>query len=420
MVNSLHSNGTGERQVPVEESPDSPRRTGAESVVQDAEALRSLPVPAAGHSFLDKLVDLRLLTPGQVQEFLEQRLSRLGLYTTPEALGQDLVQAGLLTEYQFNRVQAGTTHGLVLGSYRMLKRLGAGGMGIVFLAEHYLMKRQVAVKVLPIDEDCSAAVRERFYGEMRVLADLHHPHIVLAFDAGELPSVGPNMPGLVYLVMEVVSGGDLEEYVMDRGPLPVAQACEWVRQAACGLQEAHDRHLIHRDVKPSNLLLTARQQVKVVDFGLARQFCSRLTDPHALLGSVEFMPPEQSHDPSAVGAEADIYGLGATLFWLLAGQPPYLVTRSLRDALRALQNERPRRLRDLRPDVPAELDELIDRMLDRDLKRRPAMPLTVMNALLPFTDTGSGLLGTQRRPRPRRPRQEVKDAKPRRVLDRGR
>src|SRR5208283_2858335 len=141
-----------------------------------------------------------------------------------------------------------------------------------------------------------AGVRERFYSEMRVLADLHHPHIVTAHDAGELDPAGPGMPGLVYLVMEVVPGGDLEEYVLKHGPLSIPQACEWIRQAACGLQEAHDRHLIHRDIKPSNLLLTARNQVKVVDFGLARQFCSRLTDPCSLLGSIEFMPPEQSHD----------------------------------------------------------------------------------------------------------------------------
>jgi response regulator RpfG family c-di-GMP phosphodiesterase len=182
----------------------------------------------------------------------------------------------------------------------------------------------------------------------------------------------------------LVSGGDLEHYVLQHGPRPLAQACDWIRQAACGLQQAHDAHLVHRDVKPSNLLLSDLGQVKVVDFGLVRQFASNLTDPRALLGSVEFMPPEQSFDPSAVGGEADIYGLGATLFWLLTGEPPYPVTRSVGASLRMIQQDPPRRVRQLRSDVPPELDEWVARMLARDPRERPAMPLSVMNALSPF------------------------------------
>src|SRR5207244_11697789 len=116
------------------------------------------------------------------------------------------------------------------------------------------------------------------------------------------------------MVMELVEGGDLDRLVSRQGPCSVVQACHFVRQAACGLQEAHDRHLIHRDVKPSNLLLTEQGQVKLVDFGLVRQFCSRLTDPRALLGTLEYMAPEQSFDPSAVDAPADLYGLGPTPF----------------------------------------------------------------------------------------------------------
>src|SRR5204863_5272884 len=128
---------------------------------------------------------------------------------------------------------------------------------------------------------------------------------------------------------------------------------------AGGLQSAHDRHLIHRDIKPSNILLTRQGQAKLVDFGLARQLPSRLTDPRVLLGSVEFMAPEQSHDPSAVGKEADIYALGAALFWLLTGEPPYPYSAHVGLALRSLQRDEPRRLRKLRPDVPAELDEVM-------------------------------------------------------------
>jgi response regulator RpfG family c-di-GMP phosphodiesterase/serine/threonine protein kinase len=342
-------------------------------------------LPAACRSFLDDLLDLQLLAPTCAVRFLEERAEQLAGFTTPLELGNALVSARLLTSHQVLRVLSGKTHGLLLGSYRVLDRLGVGGMGTVFLGEHILMKRRVAIKVLPVDEDCPTSVRQRFYAEMRVLADLHHPHIVLAYDAGELPAPGPNMPGLMYLVMELMPGGDLEEYVLDHGPRPIAQACEWVRQAASALQQAHDHHVIHRDVKPSNLLLSALGQVKVVDFGLVRQFSSRLTDHRSLLGSIEFMAPEQSHDPSAVRPAADIYGLGATLFWLLTGEPPYPSGQVMSAALRALQEEPPRRLRALRPDAPLELEALLDQLMARDPSRRPALPLAVVNALMPFT-----------------------------------
>jgi response regulator RpfG family c-di-GMP phosphodiesterase len=345
-------------------------------------------LPPASRAFLDRFVTLKLLSPTAAGRFLDRSDPGPAL-ETPEGLGKALVEAGLLTDYQLDRVRVGTTHGLVLGNYRVLERVGSGGMSCVFLAEHGLLKRRVAIKVLPIDEECPVALRSRFYEEMRVLADLHHPHVVLAYDAGELAAAGEALPALSYLVMEYVGGGDLEQVVLDRGPRPIGQACDWVRQAACGLQEAHDHHLIHRDVKPSNLLLGADGNVKVVDFGLARQFASQLTDPRALLGTVEFMSPEQSHDPSAVGAGADIYGLGATLFWLMTGEPPYPAVRSVGAALRTLQLDPPRRLRSLRPDAPEALEVLVDRMLARDPRQRPAMPLAVMNALEPFASGGA-------------------------------
>jgi response regulator RpfG family c-di-GMP phosphodiesterase len=342
-------------------------------------------LPPAARTFFDRLLQIGLFSNTAAECFLRQAAENLPEYTSAELLGSALVQAGLLTNYQFDRALAGTMHGLILGNHRVLDRLGAGAMGVVFLAEHMLMKRHVAVKVLPVEEDCPLAVLERFFSEMRVLADLHHPNIVMAFDAGQVPAAGPQMPALLYLVMELVRGGDLEQYVREHGQVAIAQACEWIRQAACGLQEAHDRHLIHRDIKPSNLLLSDHGHVKVVDFGLVRQFCSSLTDPRALLGTLEYMAPEQSYDPSLVDGRADIYSLGATLFWLLTGNPPYPPARSVAEALRKLQSGKPRRLRALRPEAPAELEALIDCMLDVDPTKRPALPITVMNALLPFT-----------------------------------
>jgi response regulator RpfG family c-di-GMP phosphodiesterase/serine/threonine protein kinase len=342
-------------------------------------------LPEPGRNFLTELLRLQLLGGTAAGIFLREAADLVPEFDDPTVVGKALVQSGHLTPYQFERIMAGTTHGLVLGNHRVLDRLGAGSMGVVFLAEHLLLKRRVAVKVLPVDDGLPPAILERFYAEMRVLADLHHPNIVMAFDAGRLPPQGPTLPALHYLVMELVGGGDLEQHVVEHGPVPVPQACEWTRQAACGLQAAHDQHLIHRDLKPSNLLLTKDNQVKLVDFGLVRQLSNQMkTDPRALLGSIEFMSPEQSLDPSGVGGPADIYGLGATLFWVLTGQTPYPPERSVAKALRALQQDRPRRVRDFLPDVPPELDSFINRMLDRDPAQRPQLPVAVMNALARF------------------------------------
>jgi response regulator RpfG family c-di-GMP phosphodiesterase/tRNA A-37 threonylcarbamoyl transferase component Bud32 len=352
---------------------------------------RANPLPPAGSALLASLVEGGLIDPRDRESFIANHIDRLRDFTTEEKIGHALIQGGLLNSYQLKRVLSGGLRRLVLGNYRVLAELGKGGMGVVYLAEHRLMKRRVAVKVLPIDDECPSAIRYRFLAEMRVLAELSHPNVVVALDASEI-SDEENSTVLLYLVTELIEGGDLEKHVVQKGLCSVTQACNWIRQAAAGLQAAHDRHLIHRDLKPSNLLLTSDGTVKLVDFGLVRQFSSRLTDPRALLGSLEFMPPEQSHDPSAVGKEADIYSLGATLFWLLTGEGPHPYRTSTAQAIRILQEEMPRRLRMMRADVPEGLDELVAHMLERNPARRPTSPLAVMNALQPFALQKSGVV----------------------------
>jgi serine/threonine protein kinase len=342
---------------------------------------------ACGNAFLDNLVRARLLTGSLVKDFVHQNAPVLGSFSKAEPLGQALVNAGLLTSYQLGRVMAGATHGLVLGNYRILNRLGAGGMGVVFRAQHIFLQREAALKVLPMDDDCTAELLERFYTEMQVLAQLHHPNIVMAYDAGCCAPPAPGFPTLVYLAMELIDGCDLEEHVQKNGSPSVADACTWISQAARGLQEAHDHKLIHRDIKPSNLLLPKRGQVKLSDFGLVRQYCSRLTDPNALMGTLCFMPPEQSIDPSSVGSYADIYGLGASLFWLLTKQGPYPCGRTVNESLKILQQGRPRRLRELRADVPQDLEEFVAGLVDPDPTQRPAVPLTVVRGLARFAGT---------------------------------
>lgn len=343
------------------------------------------PCSGAGDAFLDLVQRLGLLSSKSAAGFLREHHDAPGVFLSGEAMGQALVAAGLLTDYQFERLLAGSTHGLVLGNYQVLRRIGAGGMGIVFEAKHVWMKRRAAIKVLPVDDDCPQSLLDRFYQEMEVLAKLDHPNIVRAFDAGQVPAA-QGMPALLYLAMELIDGCDLEQYAARNWPIPIGLACAWICQAAAGLQAAHEGGLVHRDVKPSNLLLTRRGHIKLVDFGLVRQFSKRLTDPRDLLGTLEFMAPEQSHDPTSVSTHADIFALGASLFWLLTGEGPYQQGTSLNDSLRILKSARPRRLRTLRPDAPRELEAALARLLHPDPFERPAFPQMAARALSPFAD----------------------------------
>jgi HD-GYP domain-containing protein (c-di-GMP phosphodiesterase class II) len=334
-------------------------------------------------ALLNELLQIRLLDLPSVREFLARQAGKLTSLTTAERVGGALMHAGLLTAYQQGRVVSGRTFGLVLGSYRVLDRIGGGTVGVVFLGEHVLLRRRVAMKVLPVDDTVPADLIERFQAETRVLAGLDNPHVVTAFDAGVLQSPGGVEPALYYLVLELVPGGDLEQYVYANGSQPIARTCEWGRQAAAGLQAAHDRHLVHRDLKPSNLLLTADLQVKLVDFGLARHLASSITSPGSLIGSIDFMPPEQGLDASAVGPAADIYGLGATLFWVLTGHLPVARGQNPAETVRTLNTATARKATLFRKDVPPELERLLSRMLARDPAARPTA-IEVMQALTPF------------------------------------
>lgn len=339
-------------------------------------------------ALVQELLDARLIDEDPLEHLLQDRQDYLLEYAHPVRFAQLLYRHNLLTDYQREMVVSGEWRHLLMGNYRLLEVIGSGGMGTVYKAEHCLLKRKVAIKVVPVEDDLHPSIRQRFYSEMRALAELSHPNIVAALDAGEVTG-GVDRAGAIYLVLELVSGGDLERYVQDNGPCSVSQACAYIRQAATGLHVAHDRHIIHRDIKPSNLLLNEEDQIKLVDFGLARTFSSRLTDPRALLGSLDYMPPEQSVDPSSVGKEADIYGLGATLFYLLTGEGPHPPEKNLTKGLSRLQETPARRVRDLRIDVPEALDDLIAQLLDRNPAKRPCSPLLVMHALTLFVTSES-------------------------------
>jgi putative two-component system response regulator len=356
-------------------------------------------LPPLDH-FLETLVESRLLDTPQLKGFLDERP---GLRTQDTGVVVEaLVAQGLLTNYQMQWLLAGEPFGLVIGNYRVLDWLGQGGMGVVYKAEHIHMKRPVALKVLAAEIEGNAVFLERFTSEMQALATLHHPNIVEAFDAGEV--VVPSEPGksLRYLVMEFVTGVDLERYVVDHGPLPIAVACEYIRQAANGLRHAHERGMVHRDIKPSNLLVTdmpadlkaipgspwPHGQLKILDFGLARLYGRRYTEAYTVLGTIDYMAPEQARDARSVDVRADIYGLGGTLYWMLTGQRPFPTDRPVVQELMARQHETPAPMRGLRGDIPLELESVVCQMMALDPNDRYPTPLAVIAALNQFLEPG--------------------------------
>lgn len=341
------------------------------------------PVPSA-HEFLHYLSESKLIPPLELDAFLNQHRGIEEGDAT--ALIDTLLDQGRLNEFQVSRLVVGQTFGLMLGHYRIVERLGAGGMGVVYKAEHIHMKRTVALKILATEDDRSSVFLQRFYSEMQALAVLRHPNIVLAFDAGEVDIPYASTKVLRYLVMEYVTGRNLEQFVLDEGALGIAQACQYVRQVAEGLRHAHEHGLVHRDIKPSNLLVTPQDQVKILDFGLARLCRRRCTEAHAMLGTVDYMAPEQARDARAVDIRADLYGLGGVLYWLLAGQKPFPGDRPPLEELLARQRESPQPLRRVRPDVPLELEAIVCQLMAHDPNDRYPTPLAVITALNHFLD----------------------------------
>jgi serine/threonine protein kinase len=264
---------------------------------------------------------------------------------------------------------------LIDGRYRVVRKLGSGGMGQVVEALHLELDRVVAVKVLHTawakDEDSA----KRFVREARVVATLTNEHVVRIFDLGRTPDGAP------YIVMERLDGKDLGALLADETPIAVHDAVEWIAQASEALAEAHDHGIVHRDVKPQNLFLAnvngGRPAIKVLDFGLAKNLTanasavdpSKLTGVHMLLGSPHFMSPEQIRDARMVDARTDVWSLGATLFQLLCRQPPF-VAENLHMLCAAILNSPIPSIRARKPELPVALDSIVTRCLSRSSDQR--------------------------------------------------
>jgi molecular chaperone DnaK len=303
-----------------------------------------------------------------------------------------LVQLGKLTQFQADRLLGPQWRSVSLGNIVLQEKIGEGGMGEVFRAEHRRMKRPVVVKLLPAAAMESPILVKRFQREVEVAARLIHPHIVTAYDAGE-------KRGVHFLVMEYVDGWDLGTLVDQYGPMPLETAISCILQAARGLHFAHGCGVIHRDVKPGNLLLDRAKTVKILDMGLAlfqdyyaSNPIDELTEVDKIIGTVEYMSPEQADDSSAVDHRTDIYSLGCTFYRLLTGIPPFHRSTPLKTLLAHRADPIPS-LRDTRPDVPPHLDTLFRRMVAKDALDRPSSMQVVINELEQFLEESDFEMG---------------------------
>jgi formylglycine-generating enzyme required for sulfatase activity/serine/threonine protein kinase len=270
--------------------------------------------------------------------------------------------------------------------YRISRELGRGGMGVVYQGWHKEMNRQIVIKVINRALLDKPEALDRFRREIQAAAQLSHPNIVTAHDAEQVGE-------LHILVMEFVPGQNLAEVLEKKGPLSVAHACHYMRQAAYGLQHAHGRGMVHRDIKPQNLIRTPNGRIKILDFGLAKMVRERETDKgltpsDACMGTAEFMAPEQALDARTADIRADLYSLGCTLYCLLAGRPPFREDTWVKTIL-AHRDNVPQPLTELRPDVPERLWRVVARLLAKDPAQRYQKPIEVVAALAPFVKPGA-------------------------------
>jgi serine/threonine-protein kinase len=355
----------------------------------------SVPQHITGKKFLANLRRSKLLSEAQFADIL-------GELTTTERgrpLARALVEKGLLTRFQAERLLIGRTSGFLLGQYRILDQIGRGGMGRVYKAEHLTMKRVVALKILTPDLMRTERARDLFLREIRAAAQLVHPNIVTAYDANE-------DDGRYYLVLEYVDGPNLDQLVRNQGPLPVGLACDYIKQAANGLQAAHALGMLHRDIKPANILVQRRglQEhspglIKISDFGLARLHSpdtsveapnhagTILARENTVMGTPDFLSPEQARDLHETDIRSDLYSLGGTFYFLLTGRVPFPGGTVLEKLIRH-GAEKPTPIQDLRPDVPPEVAAIAMRLMAKQPDERYATPEELAAVLETYAVSG--------------------------------
>lgn len=343
-------------------------------------------------STTERLIELvkrsEIVSTEDFASFLAERSKRLRglLPADPDGLANDLIDAGLITSWQMDQLMKGKYRGFKLGKYTLQGHLGTGGMSSVYLSQHPIMRRPVAIKVLPKSRVAKSSYLERFELEARAVAALDHPNIVRAYDID-------NEGDTHYIVMEYVEGLDLQRIVERDGPLGYERAADYIAQAALGIQHAHDAGVVHRDIKPANCLVDPTGVVKVLDMGLAKfsQDESSLSAVHkdSVVGTADYLAPEQAVNSSNVDHRADIYGLGGTLYYLLMGHAPY-PEGTLTERLLKHQKEEPTSIYSKRPDAPATLIDICRRMMAKKVDQRIQNASTVAAELRQWLDGRGG------------------------------
>ncbi|MCL2348945.1 MAG: serine/threonine protein kinase [Planctomycetaceae bacterium] len=328
--------------------------------------------------FLDYLRRSRLLDEQRLEVALTTIENELGpeKFTDPESVSEALIAKKLLTPWQVRQLFKRRYKGFYLRQYKILSHLGAGGMSTVYLAEHSLMQRLVAIKVLPKKRLEKSQYLDRFIREAQTIASLDHPNIVRAYDIDHEDDVH-------YIVMEHFNGTNLQDVIDRDGVLSHEVAADYIRQAALALEYAHQAGVVHRDIKPGNLLVNKEGLVKVLDLGLAlldeHVFEGRLTSVQEdkILGTADYLAPEQGLDSHHVDARADIYGLGGVLYFCLTGHAPF-PTGTVAQRLLAHQTSEPQSIFTDRPDAPDDLVQLCQKMMAKNPGNRHQTALDVV------------------------------------------
>ena len=341
-----------------------------------------MPAPATVDDLLKLIRKSGMIDEPRLDAYLERLRLNGPIPADVRKVAGGMVRDGMLTYFQAEQFMLGKWRGFTIGKYKLLERIGFGGMGQVFLCEHMYMRRRVAIKVLPPAKAEEPAALGRFYREARAAAALDHPNIVRTHDIDQDGN-------LHFLVMEYVDGSSLLEIIKKKGPMAVDRACQYAAQASQGLEHAFRVGVIHRDIKPGNILVDRIGIAKILDMGLARFYHSdddmltKKYDEKSVLGTADYVAPEQTINSHDVDVRADIYSLGATFYFLLAGHPPF-PEGTVSQKLIAHQTRAPIPISRLRPEVTPELESVLHKMMAKSIAERFQTPGEVHDALRPF------------------------------------
>jgi serine/threonine protein kinase len=339
-----------------------------------------MPPPATTTEFLGLVTRSGLLAQETLDRYLETRHPSLAGSEPPQPLAAAMSHDCLLTVFNAEQLLLGKWRRFMLGRYRILNRLGAGSRSSVYLGEHLGTSRLVALKVLPASLAANPAGLEWFQRTARVLAALDHPNIVRAYDIDQDDN-------LHFLVLEYAEGFTLQERLRRGGPLGIREAADQIGQAASALEHARRAGVVHHNIKPSHLIVSPQGVVKLLGMGLARFSQESLEDPfhrpsadHGLLGTPDYIAPEQALDSGLVDIRADVYGLGATFYHCLTGQVPF-PEGTVAQKLIWHHTRKPRPIREIRAEVPEFLAAVVERMMEKDPGQRYQTPGEVVEVL---------------------------------------